>query len=257
MLRELAPDLWIEDQPLRFFGVELGARMTVVGLRGGRLLLHSPIACSRELAEQVERLGSPSFLVAPNRLHHLYIHEWQAAFPACRTYVAPGVDAKRPDLQVSGILGETPLPDWSETLDQALVAGFPFANEVVFFHEPSRTLVASDLLFNVGDGSPLLTRLAFRLTGAYGRPSSTLLERFLVRTGTPSGARWNGSWRGRSRGSSSPMVRWSKRAAGRPSQKPMDGSSAAGESAPPDEGLPRGRPVARRRGPVVVRTIAV
>lgn len=181
MLRELGPDLWVADQPLRFFGVELGARMTVVGLPGGRLLLHSPIACSRELAEQVERLGSPSFLVAPNRLHHLYIHEWQAAFPACRTYVAPGVDAKRPDLQVSGILGETPLPDWSATLDQALVAGFPFANEVVFFHQPSCSLVASDLLFNVGGGSPLLTRLAFRLTGAYGRPSSTLLERFLVR----------------------------------------------------------------------------
>ena len=76
MLRQLAPDLWIAEQPLRFLGLELGARMTVVRLPGSRLLLHSPIARSRELAAEVERLGSPTYLVAPNRFHHLYARDW-------------------------------------------------------------------------------------------------------------------------------------------------------------------------------------
>jgi hypothetical protein len=180
-LRELAPDLWIADQPLRFFGIELGARMTVVRLPGSRLLLHSPIAYSRELAAQVEALGSPTFLVAPNRFHHLYVGDWQSAYPTCRLYAAPGLDAKRPDLELSGVLGEGASPDWSDVVDHALVGGFPFVNEVVFFHEPSRTLIATDLLFNVGARSPALTRLAFRVAGACGRPSATLLERLMIR----------------------------------------------------------------------------
>ncbi len=181
MIREVATDLWIADQALRFFGVEVGARMTVVRLPGSRLLVHSPIAWSRSLAEEVERLGSPAYLVAPNRFHHLYAQEWRSAHPTARLYVAPGLERRRPDLTVDRVLAGSPLPEWSEVLDQVLVGGFPLANEVVFFHKPSRTLIVSDLVFNIGAESPPLTRLAFRLMGAYGRPSSTLLERLFIR----------------------------------------------------------------------------
>ena len=181
MLRELAPDLWIADQPLRFLGIHLGARMTVVRLPGAKLLLHSPISRSPELAARVEALGSPALLIAPNRLHHLHVGDWLSAYPTARLHVAPGLETKRPDLLVTSVLGESPLPDWSDVLDQALVRGFPATNEVVFFHKPSGTLIASDLVFNVGSSSPALTRLAFRLLGAYGRPSVTLSERLLIR----------------------------------------------------------------------------
>jgi hypothetical protein len=181
MLRELTPELWIAEQPQRFFGLELGARMSVVRLPGSKLLLHSPIAHSRELAAQVEALGTPAIVVAPNRLHHLYASHWKTAYPASRLFVAPGVETKRPDLAIDGVLGDAPLPDWSGVLDQALVRGQPLANEVVFFHRPSGTLIASDLVFNVGPASPAPTRLAFRLMGAYGRPSTTPLERLSIR----------------------------------------------------------------------------
>lgn len=181
MIREVATDIWIADQPLRFLGLEVGARMTLVRLPGSRLLVHSPIAWSRGLADEVEGLGTPACLVAPNRFHHLYAQEWRSAYPNARLYVAPGLEHRRPDLTFDRVLAESPLPEWSDVLDQVLVAGFPLANEVVFFHKPSRTLIVSDLVFNIGVESPSLTRLAFRLMGAYGRPSSTLLERLLIR----------------------------------------------------------------------------
>jgi hypothetical protein len=181
LLRPLAGDLWVAEQPLRFAGVELGARMTVVRLPGGRLLLHSPIARSPELAVEVERLGAPAVVVAPNRLHHLHVQEWLAAYPASRLFVAPGLETKRRDLQPNAVLGDDPPAEWREVLDQALLAGAPFTSEVVLFHRASATLLVSDLLFNVGAASPPLTRLAFRLAGAYGRPATTPLERLLVR----------------------------------------------------------------------------
>jgi hypothetical protein len=88
---------------------------------------------------------------------------------------------KRADLTIAGVLADEPEPGWKDAVDQVLVGGFPFANEVIFFHRPSATLIATDLAFNVGSSSPPLTRLVFRLAGAYGRLSPTLLERLLVR----------------------------------------------------------------------------
>jgi hypothetical protein len=181
VLRELAADLWVAEAPLRFFGLEIGARTTLVRLPGGTLFVHSPISRSAQLAEAVERLGRPSVVVAPNRFHHLFAAEWSAAYPSARLFVAPGVESKRPELPVAGVLGDEPDPEWAPVLDQCALRGFPLANEVVFFHRPSRTLIASDLGFHIGAEATPLTRLAFRLAGAYGRFSVTALERLAIR----------------------------------------------------------------------------
>jgi hypothetical protein len=180
-LRPVATDLWITEQPLRFAGLEVGARMTVVRLVDGSLLLHSPIRATPELRSVVESIGRPSVIVAPNRFHHLYATEWTAAFPAAKLVVAPNLSSKRPDLAGAELLGDAPRAEWSEVLDQVFVRGFPLANEVVFFHRTTGTLIVTDLLFNIGAGSPLLTRVAFGAMGAAGKPSSTLLERVFVR----------------------------------------------------------------------------
>lgn len=181
VLRALADDLWVADQPLRFAGLEVGTRMTVIRLPDGGLLLHSPVARSAELAAAVERVGTPAVIVAPNRLHHLYVQEWSSAYPACRVLVAPGLEQKRADLKIDGVLGDDAPVEWGGAIEHAPVAGAPFVSEVVLFHRPSATLVTSDLLFNVGDESPTLTRFAFKLFGAYGRPAVTPLERLVIR----------------------------------------------------------------------------
>jgi hypothetical protein len=179
-VQQLHSDLWIADSPQRFLGLELGARMTVVRLPDSQLLLHSPIAATAARVREVKALGPIAYLVAPNRFHHLFISDWQQACPDARVYAAPGVETKRADLAIDGILGDEPDPGWQGVLDQVLLAGFSFANEVVFFHRPSATLIVSDLAFNIGPSSRPLTRLAFRIVGAYGRLAPTLLERLLV-----------------------------------------------------------------------------
>ena len=75
-MQELAPDLWVADSPLRFLGLEMGARMTVIRLPDGKLLLHSPIAPTAELVREVEALGPVAYLIAPNKFHHLFVGDW-------------------------------------------------------------------------------------------------------------------------------------------------------------------------------------
>lgn len=180
-MKQLHENLWVADSPLRFFGLEVGARMTVVRLPGAKLFLHSPIAPTPELVSEVKALGQVAYLVAPNRFHHLFVGDWQPLFPDALAYVAPGLDKKRPDLKLAGLLSDEPVSGWAEVLGQVLVDGFPFANEVVFFHRPSKTLIATDLAFNIGCDSPPLTRFVFRLSRTYGRLAPTLVERLLVR----------------------------------------------------------------------------
>lgn len=155
--------------------------MTVVRLPGSELLLHSPIAATAELVREVTTLGRVAYLVAPNRFHHLFVGEWKEACPDASIYVAPGLDTKRADLSIAGILTDEPEAGWKDTVEQVLLCGFPVANEIVFFHRPSATLIATDLAFNIGPSSPPLTRFAFRLGGTYAQLSPSLLERVLVR----------------------------------------------------------------------------
>lgn len=180
-MRSLAPGLWCAESPLSFLGIELGAKMTVVRLADDTLLLHSPISATEPLLEEVRALGTVSVLVAPNRFHHLFVGDWQRAFPEARLYVAPGVERKRPDLTVTGLLDGGPVAGLDGALELLPLRGIPATNEIVFFHRPSATLIATDLAFHIDETSPPLTRGLFRMGGTFGRLAPTLLERFLVR----------------------------------------------------------------------------
>ena len=180
-LTNLAPDLWFAAQPLRFLGLQLGARMTVVRLKDGKLLLHSPIAWSAELAAQLDAIGTPAFIIAPNRLHHLFIGAWLQAYPACQLHVAPTVEIKRPDLVPTSVLGPAQNLDFSDELQHIVLGGCSFTNEVVFFHPQTATMIATDMVFNIGPRHAAMTRLFFRLNGAYGQPAVSLLERMMIK----------------------------------------------------------------------------
>jgi hypothetical protein len=181
VLRELARDLWVVERPLRFGGLEVGTRMSVIRLSGGELFLHSPVAPDSGLRKELEACGAPRFAIAPNRFHHLWAGEYAVAYPELALWVAPGLPEKRRDLAPAGVLGDEAPPGWAGQIDQVFFRGFPLANEVVFLHRASRTLIATDLVFNIRADSPAATRLAFRLLGAYDRFGPSRLEKLLIR----------------------------------------------------------------------------
>ncbi len=155
--------------------------MSVIRLREGELFLHSPVGLDPELRRELDALGTVRFGVAPNRFHHLFVGEYAAAYPKLELFAAPGLETKRKDVAWHGVLGDETPSGWAGQLDQLFFRGYPLANEVVFFHPPSRTLLVTDLAFNIREDSPAATRFAYRLLGAYGRFGPSLLERVLMR----------------------------------------------------------------------------
>jgi hypothetical protein len=167
MLTPLARDLWEIDAPMNVIGMALGHRMTIARLPDRTLWLHSPVAYSPELAVALNELGPTSHIVAPNAMHDTYLEGWFAACPAAQFHGARGFAKFRPDLKFTATLGDEPPAAWSVVFDQLRLHGMPRLNEIVFLHRASRTLILTDLVFNLGADMPLLSRALLRINGCY------------------------------------------------------------------------------------------
>ena len=181
LLGELTKNVWIAERPQRFYGLEVGTRMTVIRLADGSLLLHSPVSLGPELRRELDSIGRVRFAVAPNRVHHLHAGEVAEAYPEARLWVAPGLERKRPDLKFVGVLGDEAPAEWKEEVDQVFFRGRPYENEVVFLHRASGTLIMCDLAFNFGPRAAAPTRLLMRLLRSYGRFGPSKLDPLLIR----------------------------------------------------------------------------
>ena len=174
-MRQLDAGLWVFDRALRIAGLNVGTRMTAIRLDDGGLFLHSPVALDAPTRDELETLGPVRHVVAPSKVHHLYAGEYGGAYPEARLYAAPGLPEKRSDVAFDEVLGDEPPAGWSGQIEQRLFAGTPYLNEVVFFHPATRTLLLTDLAFNVTEPEGFLTALWQRAAGTHrkfgtGRP---------------------------------------------------------------------------------------
>lgn len=172
-------DLWIVERPQRFYGVEVGARTTIVPLSDGGLLVHSPVALDAGLRAAVEARGEVRAIVAASAFHHLYVQQWMDAWPAATVHCSPKLLEKRADVAWTGPLGDAPDPAWRDTLDQVHFSARTWEDEVVFFHRPTRTMICADAIFNFWRHERLATRLVAAMLGNF-RPGATWLERFQI-----------------------------------------------------------------------------
>jgi hypothetical protein len=91
VLRELHPNsLWVADESFSMLGLEVGARMTVVRLSDGSLLVISPIDLTPKLRTELTALGNMRCIIAPNRFHYLSVSEYSKSFrtPRCTSHRA-------------------------------------------------------------------------------------------------------------------------------------------------------------------------
>ncbi len=155
VLEEYISDrIWLCTYGVKYFAAELDARMTVIRLMNGRLMLHSPCEITPEIAKEITALGEVAYVIAPSNFHYLHVPSVQAAFPDAKTYICPGIEQKRPDISFDFALEDTAPLDWSDDLDQALVRGSRWMWEVTFFHKASKTLILVDLIENITDATP-------------------------------------------------------------------------------------------------------
>ena len=150
----VAGSIWLCSYGVHYFGCALEARMTVVRLSDGRLMLHSPCQIEPSLKQEISALGEVAYIVVPSNFHTLHASSAQAAFPNALTYICPGVEKKLPDLEFDGMLASDARREWEGELEQQLVLGSRWMHEVAFYHKASQTLILVDLVENITDATP-------------------------------------------------------------------------------------------------------
>ncbi|MGD0680070.1 MAG: hypothetical protein ABSC94_32210 [Polyangiaceae bacterium] len=182
MLRRIGDEIWSHENDVRLpGGLLLPSRATIVRLGDGALVLHSPLAIDDATARRIGALGDVRFLLAPNCLHWMFLKAAKERYPKARIFGAPGVEKKL------GALPFEPLPEAGhigaigEDLHLERVQGVPFMSEHAMFHQRSRSLIVTDLLFNVHHCRNFMMNLFLRLVGAHNKTAQSRIWRLLVK----------------------------------------------------------------------------
>lgn len=181
MLRSITDDIWVYDGSVNMPVGPLHARATVVRRRDGGLVIHSPLAFDDPAAAQIDALGPVRALIAPSRLHSMFLRAACARWPHASVLAAPGLATRLADLPFTPLPRAGTSPELGDELLIRRVEGVPFIDEHVFLHLPSRTLIVTDLVFNVHAAQGFGMKAFLWVGGAWKRTAQDYFWRLLRR----------------------------------------------------------------------------
>ncbi len=178
-IREHAPGVWTVERRLKMpGGPSLPTNATVLGLESGGLVVIAPPAMSESAG--IEALGPVDSVVVPNSFHHLFVSECMARHPGARLIGPPGL--------VDRVAGLPPLEEfeagtkgpWPGEIEFAVLGPVRQVCEIALFHLRSRTLVLTDVAFNLRKIERPLDRVFWRLVGVGSSFGPTFDSRMLL-----------------------------------------------------------------------------
>lgn len=175
-LRTLADGLWVADDTWK--RSPLDRRMTVMSLGNGRLAVHNGILLDDAEMTRLEARGEVAMILAPNLYHGSEAGDWARRYPDARVFVPKRAVRKlrKRCPRIDGTFED----DWPGELDHVLrcqpLSGMRLF-ESVFLHVPTRTLVLTDMCFNLPDRYKGFTRWFLRWNGVLDRFAVSKLAR--------------------------------------------------------------------------------
>jgi len=143
----LADDVWTRRYPLRFMGMRLGRRVTVLTVAPGEVVVHSTAPFTSDDMAAIQGLGTVRAIIEATTLHDTFARAGQVAFTDVPYLVPAGFPRKpqgprvRPLTEAADLLGDG--------VHLQRLEGMRGIEEWALFHPASRTLVVADLLFNL------------------------------------------------------------------------------------------------------------
>jgi hypothetical protein len=170
-MRQHAEGLFSVDSRVRLAGgIPFPTRMTVIRLGDGSLALVSPVLFTPKLATELTALGEVSHVLQPNRLHDLHLASAAERFPRARL-VRPG--------ELASVVESTRA--LRDVLAVRPIDGVPKIEETVLYHPASRSLVVTDLAFNIERPPSWKTSVLLWMTGTRGRLAHSRVWRWSAR----------------------------------------------------------------------------
>ncbi|MEM7007879.1 MAG: DUF4336 domain-containing protein [Thermodesulfobacteriota bacterium] len=174
-------DIWTVESVQKFAGVDFGGRMSVIRLNSGELFLHSPVKLNDQLTSDLNEIGEVKYVIAPNKFHHLHVVDYVDKYPNAQVWGAKGLAKKRKDIRFTAEFDEQDSLNLGDEILYEVFKGIPMFNEVVFYHPKSKTVLFTDIVFNVASTNSLSEKFYAWAEGVYKNPSVPRLVRLLIR----------------------------------------------------------------------------
>lgn len=147
-LKEYGPGLWVREG--EWHGTAFRRKMTVMALKTGNLVVHNPFQLLDEDLRKLTSLGRVAAIVVPNAFHGDEAAWMAKQLPEAQVFVPAALRSKtRKFFRIDGAL-ETDWPSaWNQDVECIPLGGMRLLHECAFYHSASRTLVLTDLVFNM------------------------------------------------------------------------------------------------------------
>ena len=164
-LVEVAPNLYCIDGE---WGKTLfKRRMTIVRIKD-ELVIHSAIRLKEEDYDSIDNLGKVTVIVVPNAFHNSEAHFYAKRYPSAKILVSPAsIKRVRKHCRVDGVLPQAWPAHYKSELDCFQFVGTRILSESVFLHHPTRTLITTDLVFNMQNELHGVGKLLFKMNRIY------------------------------------------------------------------------------------------
>ncbi len=178
---QLAENIYTKNCQMRIIGLRSDRSMTVVTLPNEGTLVLSPDRYSPQHLAELEGFEPPFYCLIPSRFHSLFLSDYFHRCPDWQFFGLPSVLGEFSSHPNSfHNLAKLPLP-LSSQFNICVLRGIPRIDEVVLFHQLSRTLIVSDMLFNLPADVDIFSKLAHSAMGVYGRPAASRFFKSSIR----------------------------------------------------------------------------
>ncbi|MEO0336438.1 MAG: hypothetical protein AAF202_08590 [Pseudomonadota bacterium] len=158
-------------------------RSVVFQQSDGKLFIISPGPFDEETFKTLEAKSNEIILVSPNMFHHMHIEKSFERWPNVGIYGQPALWKLKKQPWIKPYLKDikeihTVL---STELKAMFVRGVPALSETVFYDTKTKTLVITDLCFNMDNTVSFTTQFLLRAFGAYNKTAQSKLVRMNVK----------------------------------------------------------------------------
>lgn len=180
-MKEIGPDIAVIQRPFRVLGMPLGKTTTVIRLAAGGVLVHSAGPWQCEDVSAIRDWGKVWGLMEGSRIHDTFALEMRKVFPGVPYGLPAGFPIAAAELEpVERLAGWD--QRWGSEVRIRRIDGMPRLQEHALLHVPSRTLVLTDLVFNLkfppGQSTPWALRW---ISGLKSFPGTSRLVKLCVK----------------------------------------------------------------------------
>ena len=156
-------------------GVSFPVKSVFIELESNELLIVSPGPFVESEIKKFLAKYKKVYCLAPNGFHHLHLGAFNKLFPEVEIF-GPSVIKKKQAALSSKIKRVEELKELlSGQLDFYTIEGNKLLSETVIYDNRFKTLIVTDLIFNMKNPMPLGRKILLKLVGTYNKPAQSRL----------------------------------------------------------------------------------